>query len=370
MRYLKKGIAFFLLLGFTQLFAQPSLGDAITDDFVLIQGGSDTTFCIADEFMPYSYNLFKTKKELDDHISFVSSQGGKLPTEYSISVKQVFDTYFSKTCVSVGEYQAFCKATGTKMPEPPAWGWATNKPMVNITHADAVKYCNWLQTEWGVPVRLPNEHEWAYASHGGRFIDELYWDVVATNIDELAAHRDNTTNKEPVCRTCKTPNALGIYNLGGNVWEYLDGTLGHGPVVIGGSINTPKEKMNAANVQELPDWTAMADDVGFRIMVRKDDVRKKDFLDKLNDIVRKAYVDNVPVRFTYTGIEAQGKTIPWEEVDKMLLQATGHTRSGHVVFKGTNGEIAFAYTEEQYDNITDLHVQFLAFYKLMLPTDD
>ncbi len=72
----------------------------------------------------------------------------------------------------------------------------------------------------GVPVegqfRLPTEAEWEYACRVGATDD---YNVAETTLGDLGWHSDNSDGKtHPVGK--KTPNAWGLFDMHGNVWEW------------------------------------------------------------------------------------------------------------------------------------------------------
>ena len=76
--------------------------------------------------------------------------------------------------VTVGEFKAFCKASGRDMPAAPSWGWNDQHPMVNINFDEANAYCIWLSESTGKNYRLPTEAEWEFAARGGKKKQRVY----------------------------------------------------------------------------------------------------------------------------------------------------------------------------------------------------
>jgi formylglycine-generating enzyme required for sulfatase activity len=99
----------------------------------------------------------------------------------------------------------------------PQWG-IDNRPAVGLTWHEAVAYARWLARKTGRPFRLPTEAEWERAAAGtdgrkypwgNRTSDDT------TNTREAAIGQTTAVGIFP---GDKTPE--GIYDLGGNVWEW------------------------------------------------------------------------------------------------------------------------------------------------------
>lgn len=121
----------------------------------------------------------------------------------------------SEAPITVAQYREYCKATGTKMPSAPSWGWIDNHPIVNVSWYDADKFAKWKE------CRLPTEAEWEFAARGG-IVSKHYKYSGGNTPDEIGWFADNTgqTGTRPV--RMKKPNELGLYDMSGNVYEWCN----------------------------------------------------------------------------------------------------------------------------------------------------
>ena len=125
-------------------------------------------------------------------------------------------------------------------PTPPfgspdqGWGFGS-RPAITMTHYGAETFCQWLSLKTGKKYRLPTEAEWEYAARGGSedpyffegkpskytndgFMKQLFG-IDTTTINRYVVYCNNSKNRtqEP---NKVAPNAFGLKNMLGNVYEY------------------------------------------------------------------------------------------------------------------------------------------------------
>ena len=90
-------------------------------------------------------------------------------------------------------------------------------PVENLCWYDARSFCKKLSEITGKTYRLPSNTEWEYACRAGTTTDYYFGDDV-NQLEDYAWYYDNSQKTtHPVGH--KLPNAWGLYDMHGNVWE-------------------------------------------------------------------------------------------------------------------------------------------------------
>lgn len=200
--------------------------------------------------------------------TFVMGGRSTLPTDDDSPARTVhiLPFYIGAHELTVGEYDRFARATGRPSPQASD----PRQPVVEVSWNDALAYVNWLSAQTGQRYRLPSEAEWEYAARAGS-TGSYWWGFESHR--GLAVCFDCGTpwdNVGPAPIGSLEPNPFGLYNISGNVMEWVadcyhpnyvgaphEGSAWiDGPceerVVRGGAFSLPKRSMRSAARKRFP----------------------------------------------------------------------------------------------------------------------
>lgn len=161
------------------------------------------------------------------------------------------------------------------------------RPVETVTFKDAVIFCNKISVQNGLTpcyliqdereeiffeksangYRLPTEAEWEYACKAGST------DIRYGQLSDIAWYKDNSDNKTHNVGQ-KAPNAWGLYDMLGNVWEWcsdLYDTKVYGSYRIfrGGGFCDVERSVMATTRRRSHPLKFKIEDLGFRIAKNK-----------------------------------------------------------------------------------------------------
>lgn len=154
-----------------------------------------------------------------------------------------------------------------------------------VSFKSAGEYGKWLSARKAMVTRLPTEAEWEVAAAAGSTGPFSFGDD-ATKAGEYAWFADNSEDSPHKVAT-KKPNALGLYDMTGNVseWVTADDSKKIGGVVKGGSWMDDAESLKTAwraeydikwqktdpQIPKSKWWMSDGQHVGLRIVIEVDE---------------------------------------------------------------------------------------------------
>jgi formylglycine-generating enzyme required for sulfatase activity len=124
--------------------------------------------------------------------------------------------------VTFDDYDHFCDATHRRKPQDHGWGRG-NRPVIHVSWEKARVYCAWLSEQTGRTYRLPSEAEWEYACRAGTDTPFHFGARITTdqaNFNNYPYDVSAMGQNQTVPVGTFPPNAFGLYDMHGNVWEW------------------------------------------------------------------------------------------------------------------------------------------------------
>ncbi|RKZ50626.1 MAG: hypothetical protein DRQ99_33710, partial [Candidatus Parabeggiatoa sp. nov. 3] len=101
-----------------------------------------------------------------------------------------------------------------------------NRPVERVSWHDCVEFCKRLFDKTGKAYRLPSESEWEYACRAGTTTPFYFGKTITTDLANYNGRSTYASGPSGVYRGETTdvgsfpPNAFGLYDMHGNVWEW------------------------------------------------------------------------------------------------------------------------------------------------------
>jgi formylglycine-generating enzyme required for sulfatase activity len=189
--------------------------------------------------------------------------------------------YLGATEVTLGQYRRFKE--GHKIPGAEDAFNADHRPAAHVSWQDARAFCAWLseqpdEKKAGRVYHLPTEAQWEWAARAGTTTTRYFGDTDKGQAEYSWFNVTYTPNpktetkergRQPVAKL--KPNAFGLHDMLGNVWEWCDDRRvdertgeTRDPVMRGGSWRSGAFHCTAvAHDPGAP--TQKADNIGFRV---------------------------------------------------------------------------------------------------------
>jgi len=107
---------------------------------------------------------------------------------------------------------------GAVMGKNPSYSKGANRPVESVFWHNAVKFCQQLSAKTKRPFRLPSEAEWEYACRAGTTTPFHFGDTLSTK-QANCFDKGRNNYRQTMDVGCFEPNAFGLYDMHGNVWE-------------------------------------------------------------------------------------------------------------------------------------------------------
>ncbi len=213
--------------------------NGVSFEMVYVEGGTlNGVAAFADSVMLSSYYIGETEVTQELWVAVM----GCNPSYFAPKMEGVHCSY-DMFVADVKQLNArWADKLGRRIPIPSLKTWydamATNKsslqrPVENVSWGDCMVFIARLNECTGRNFRLPTSNEWEFAArggnkskgykyYGGNDLDSVawYWNNACKGLTEDAPNYGTHAVKT------KRPNELGIYDMNGNVWEWIQNNNG------------------------------------------------------------------------------------------------------------------------------------------------
>lgn len=199
-----------LLIGQTVLAQDKIFTNSIGIEFIRIEPGTMTV----GKFEPTVDRPANPKDRLPDSLYVKAEKLAKAAYLPGFEVKLDKPYYIGKFEITQGQWRKVMDSNPSVFTASKVSDDIDQHPVENVTWKDVQQFVKKLnKLDKTHTYRLPTEFEWEYAARAGN-----QGDIAWKNIFETAVLSGQTTTAVG----SKTPNAWGLYDMLGNVWEWVN----------------------------------------------------------------------------------------------------------------------------------------------------
>ena len=121
--------------------------------------------------------------------------------------------------VTFAEWDACVSAGGCSHRPETEWGRG-KQPVMRVSWYDTQQYVGWLSRHTGKTYRLLTEAEWEYAARAWTTTRYAFGDTISKSQAQFSEGTWGSAGKTVAVGSFR-PNAFGLYDMHGNVWEWV-----------------------------------------------------------------------------------------------------------------------------------------------------
>jgi len=160
------------------------------------------------------------------------SEEGRIANENPVRTVTIGQPFaVGKFEVTFAEWEACVSGGGCQSNKTPsAMGWGKGRhPVINVSWNDAKEYVEWLSNMTGQTYRMLTEAEWEYVARADTTTPFSTGPTITSkqaNFDGSLTYGDSAKGeyrqKTVEVGSLNTPNAFGLHDVHGNVWEWVE----------------------------------------------------------------------------------------------------------------------------------------------------
>jgi formylglycine-generating enzyme required for sulfatase activity len=151
--------------------------------------------------------------------------GRRVLGQHKVTISQPFAA--SKFHVRFADWDACVSVGGCPQVRDFRWGRGT-KPVIDVSWDDAQQYVAWLSRMTGRPYRLLTEAEWEYAARAGTTTAYSWGNKIGEGNANCKGCGSPWDDRETSPAGSFKPNAFGLYDMAGNVAQWVQDCLQDG----------------------------------------------------------------------------------------------------------------------------------------------